>query len=173
MEATNVFGAGNPSVPINNAVTSTIYGCTATCMRGSIAAATASDLGSCSIPIAQRSDRGPAWMTVALQRRGTGTSHRLALQTERHRACVDGSLRSAAASAQDILWAKRSPLSQRIEPDPAAARRLEHLDVTRSSHSRSWRMRALHRPWLPARTHKQRHIVLSADHRIRLPLRNR
>jgi hypothetical protein len=155
MEATNVFGAGNPSVPINNAVTSTIYGCTATCMRGSIAAATASDPESRSMPKAQRPDRWPAWMTVALQRRGTGTSHRLALQTEHHRACVEGSLRSVAASAQDILWAKRSPLSQRIEPDPAVARRLEHLHVTRSPHSRSWRMHALHRPWLPAPTHQK------------------
>lgn len=175
MEATNVFGAGNPSVPIIDAVTSDSCGCTATCTRRAIAAATASDLESYPMRAAQRLEREPVWTAAGL--RGREASHRSVPRTGRQGMPVEVGFRSVAASAPNAHRPNIARSSQWIESGPAINRRSRNLLVTRSSSHPCWRSDAPSAAAAGAalieRSHKQRHVVLSADHRIRLPLRNR
>ena len=135
MEATNVLGAGNPSVSFIDAVTLYICGCTATCMRRPIAAATASDLEPYPVPTAQWPEHGPVWITTLARTRRWSKPPIGALNRAPSRFSPrHPSAQHSLLIAVDRKWSCATPPSQ-------------NLPITRSASTRCWRLHAL--PRLP------------------------
>jgi hypothetical protein len=181
MEATNVFGAGSPPVPAIDAITSRT--CGGTTMRTRKAMTAASDLEPERVTViaAQRPRREPVHFAPAPGRRCTEARVRPRFPIPHQRMPVEAALRPIVA---------RVPSTQGETPPTHCTGRMRSARGT--TPQAACRLRAVRHAALATagaaaatasgsrrshgsleRTHKHRHTVLSADHRIRLPLRNR